>query len=268
MGWLWYCLPLQVLFRAFAFSAMGSGPSANVKPSTFFASQGFPGLPDDATKKDIFVKVCSQGDQFELSEKGHIQEKGMRAKDLQVGNEILQVLEQGVGAVAAAGGDPIDQMLRNFDTATQKFKKEGKILTYVTGEERTRNLEVEAYSLDSVKQVADILISSLTTGFGLPLGLSRALVFPKIAEFLTGLAKSYEKKQASYDLSDFTVQFVNVDKEMKCTSVTAYRFKFTNSDKQTKYWICSTKSDSKMCVYCRKATFLCTKELKVEDMFD
>merc|ERR1711988_77949 len=106
------------------FSAMGSGPSANVTPSKFFASQGFPGLPDGATKEDIFVKVCNPGDQFELSDFGHIQEKGMHAKDLQVGNEILQVLGQGVVDAEAAGGDPIAQMLRNFDAATQKFKDE------------------------------------------------------------------------------------------------------------------------------------------------
>merc|ERR1712146_209503 len=121
---------------------------------------------------------------------------------------------------------------------------------------------------DSVKQVADSLIASLATGFGLPLGLSRALVFPKIAEFLKGLAKSYEKKQESYDFGDFTVQFVKVDKEMKCTSVTAYRFKFASSDKHTKYWIFGKKSDSKMWVYCRKVTFLCTKKLTADVMFD
>merc|ERR1719230_639712 len=114
-------------------------------------------------KKDIFEKVCKQEDQFELSEHGHIQEKGMDAKDLKVGNQILQELQQGVTNVEAAGEDPIAQMLRNFDAVSQKFEKEyNKILTYVNGEERERFLEVEAYSLKSVNQVADILISSLT----------------------------------------------------------------------------------------------------------
>merc|ERR1711933_674642 len=159
-------------------------------------------------------------------------------------------------------------MLRNFDAASKKFKDEGKILTYVNGEERESSLEVQTYNLDSIKQVSDSLLAALTIGFGLPVGLSKALVFPKVAEFLKGLTQFYEKKKESYELSEFTVQFVKVDKEMQCTSVSAYRFRFASSDKHTKYWVFGSKWDSKMWVYCRKVTFLCTKKLTADDMFD
>jgi len=246
-----------------------SAPESNVTPREFFDAQGISDLQDDATKHDIFIKVRVQDEPFELSQHGYIQETGMNDKDLTVGNQILQMLEQGIGEeVAAAGGDPIAQMLRNYDVATKKFENEGKILTYVNGEERERSVEVETFKLESINQVADTLLASLTVGFGLPVGLSKALVYPKVAEFLRGLSTVYEKKMESYELGEFTVQFVKVDKQMKCTSVSAYRFKFASSDKQTKYWICGTKHDSKMWVYCRKVTFLCTKKLAAEDMFD
>jgi len=247
---------------------MGAGPSENVKPSDYFKSQGFPDLRDDVTKQDIFAKVSSPSEPFELSEHGFIQEIGMNEKDLAVGNQILQELEKDVGKVEAAGEDPLEQMLRNFDHASKKFKDEGKILTYVNGEERERSLEVVTYDVGSINQVSDSLLASLTVGFGLPPGLSKALVFPKVAEFLKGLSKFYEDKKESYDLKEFTVQFVRVDKEKKCTSVSAYRFRFASSDHSSKYWLFGTKSDSKMYVYCRKVTFLCTKELSADDMFN
>jgi len=244
-----------------------SAPAKNVTASEFYRSQGLY-LEDDATKQDIWAKVHDPAEKFELSEHGCIQEKGMDAKDLQVGNQILVDLQEGVGEAEASGGDPIAQMLRNYDKVAEKFKKEGKSLTYVNGEERERSVEVMTYDVGSINQVSDSLLASLTTGFGLPRGLSKALVYPKVGEFLHGLSAVYQNKNESYELGEFTVCFMKVDKKMKCTSVSAYRFRFASSDKHTKYWLWGTKSDSKMWVYCRQVTFLCTKQLSADDMFD
>jgi len=250
---------------------MGSSDSKNVQPAEFYEAQGLPkGIPDDATKEDIIKLVAEQhpDEPFQLSKDGaFIYETGMEQKDLAVGNMILQHVQPGVGQVEADGGDPLAQMCRNFDIATVEFKKNKRNLTFVNGEERDRELEVVTYDLASVNVVAEALLASLITGFGLPVGLSKALVLPKVGEFLRGLSEVYKSKKEAFNLGEFIVQFVRVDKDMMCTSVSAYRFRFSSSAEKTKYWLFADKTDSRMYVYCKKVAFLCTADVAMDDMF-
>jgi len=246
---------------------MGSSDCKNVQPTEFYEAQGLSGLPDDATKQDIFELVADPDEPFQLSKDGaFIYETGMSREDLSVGNMILQHLQPGVGQAEADGGDPLAQMLRNFDNATKEFKKEKKSLTLVNGQERDRSVQVETYDLKSVNDVAEALLASLIMGFGVPVGLSKALVIPKVAEFLRGLSEVYKSKKEGFNLGEFIVQFVCVNSDMKCTSVSAYRFRFSSSADKTKYWLFANQTDNHMYVHCKKVAFLCTRDVDMDDI--
>lgn len=253
---------------------MGGGSSTpqekeNVKVGQFFKTQGLDQLGDGATKKQIVEAVlgCGEGEDFMLNQHGNIVQIGMDATDLQVGNFVLEKLQEGVGEALAEGRDPLAKMLANRDAAADFFAQNDKAVTVVGDAETERSLEVETYRLESIIHVANALLATLQVGFGLSRGLSRALVFPKIAEFVQGLADVYSHKLETVDLKEFTLQFMKVDKEMKCTSITAYRFKFSSNDKcDTKFWLFTSHS-TKMWIKCRRSTFLCTQAIKMDDMF-
>lgn len=237
-----------------------------IQPAQFLMAVGYSdslsdsALPNKAELSKRFLKMGGGAESFEFNEHNDtIQQTGMSAKDLRMGNSLLSALQDGVGEVQAKKGDVQKHMLKNLDAARRTMAEKGFDLTFVAGGERSRDMELETYNLQSVKQVSDSMVQTLTTGFSLSSGIAQALVYGKMAEFLDGLnvpaMRGTEKR--SFLFRDFAVQFFQYDEKLQCTSINSYVFQFESEDRSQRGWVGSS-SQCKMKLICKKMTFLIT----------
>jgi len=237
----------------------------NVTVKNFADSQQI-GLSEKPTKAEVFKKICDKNTSMIMKYRfddttGTIQENNFGEKDMGWCNKLIHDLQTGL--TDPLGDDcpnPIKIMEDNRAKFENKWKEAGKNLTQTSASKTEAQVTVKTYSLESVKAVAESLVTSLVSGMDMEEPLARALVIPKVCDFLSKLPKDFEKLDAAatFELKEFS--FVLPKLHDGVLSVKPIRIQFSSS-KEVQRGYFMNSSSSFLYINIESAIFTATKDV-------
>merc|ERR1712176_933698 len=155
-------------------------------------------------------------------------------------------------------------MKANLDQVKQKYSAAWSV-TCVKHAVYTKDQKVAAYSIESVGQITDVMVSTLVA-LDISKKMAEALVVPKVCcllEDLGGKELQAGDFVTKIEQSEFAFVFTKLDFSTSSFSVRPFHFKYSSLEQGTKGSILSDYAELTMSIKMETCTFLATEAVDI-----